>query len=155
RPGNVLRRPLPPFVGRLRAHRRGAGPARRRGGQRPPRRRRLKPGRPARDRPLASPVVSERTYRVIVRGVFDGLDDAQRTRLRAEAAAHDLLVSSFTEEGTLSYDERLAAFSHRVLVRVEAGSGEEGDAHAAGELAAITYLDAAGLGYRNLRSSVT
>ena len=99
--------------------------------------------------------MSERTYRVIVRGVFDGLDDAQRTRLRAEAAAHDLLVSSFTEEGTLSYDQRLGAFSHRVLVRVEAGSGEEDDAHTAGELAAMTYLDAAGLGYRNLRSSVT
>jgi hypothetical protein len=99
--------------------------------------------------------VSERTYRVIVRGVFDGLDEAQRTRLLAEAAAHDLLVSSFTEEGTLSYDERLAAFSHRVLVRVDGRPGEEDDAHTAGELAAMSYLDAAGLGYRNVRSSVT
>jgi len=99
--------------------------------------------------------VSERTYRVIVRGVFDGLDDTQRTRLRAEAAAHDLMVSSFTEEGTLTYDEKLAAFSHRVLVRVEGGPGEEDDAHTAGELAAMTYLDGAGLGYRKGRSSVT
>jgi hypothetical protein len=99
--------------------------------------------------------VSERTYRVIVRGVFDGLDEAQRSRLRAEAAAHDLLIASFTEEGTLSYDERLAAFSHRVLVRVDAGPGEEDEAHTAGELAAMAYLDAAGLRYRRVRSSVT
>src|SRR3954471_14153687 len=112
-------------------------------------------GRAARLLPLAAAAGSERTYRVIVRGVFDGLDEAQRTRLRAEAAAHDLLVSSFTEEGTLTYDERLAAFSHRVLVRVGPGPSEEDDAHTAGELAAMEYLDGAGLGYRNLRSSVT
>src|SRR3954468_17078877 len=107
------------------------------------------------DGSLASRAVSERTYRVIVRGVFDGLDDAQRRRLRAEAAAHDLLISSFTEEGTLSYDERLPALSHRVLVRVDGGPSEEDEAHTAGELAAMAYLDAVGLSYRNVRSSVT
>jgi hypothetical protein len=47
--------------------------------------------------------MSLRTYRVTVRGVFDGLDDA----------------------------------------------------HAAGQLAAMERLDAAGLGYRGLRSAVT
>ena len=99
--------------------------------------------------------MSLRTYRVIVRGVFDGLDDAQRTRLRDRLAAHDLSASAFTERGSLTYDAALSPFSHRVVVQVEGGPGEEDDAHTAGELAAITYLDAAGLGYRNLRSSVT
>ncbi|MGY1808343.1 DUF6204 family protein [Blastococcus sp. SYSU D00669] len=99
--------------------------------------------------------MSDRTYRVIVRGTFDGLDEATRSRLRAEAAEHDLFLARFTEAGTLTYDERLAAFSHRVLVRVPAGPAEEDEAHTAGELAAIEHLDAAGLGYRNLRSTVT
>ena len=36
--------------------------------------------------------MSLRTYRVIVRGVFDGLDDDQRTRLGAQLAAHDLFA---------------------------------------------------------------
>jgi hypothetical protein len=99
--------------------------------------------------------VSTRTYRVIVRGVLDGLDDAQRTRLRAELPAHDLMAARYTAEGTLSYDAALAAFSHRVLVQVPPGPAEEDDAHTAGELAAMEYLDTAGLGYRRLRSTVT
>ncbi|MGY1604981.1 DUF6204 family protein [Geodermatophilus sp. SYSU D00815] len=99
--------------------------------------------------------MSDRTYRVVVRGVFAGLDDRQRTRLRAEAARHDLFVAEFTPAGTLTYDERLAAFSHRVLVRVPAGPGEEDEARTTGELAAIEHLDAAGLGYRKLRSTAT
>ena len=99
--------------------------------------------------------MSERTYRVTVRGVFDGLDDAQRATLRENLADHDLFSSAFTEAGTLTYDDRLAAFSHRVVVRVQSGPQEEDDAHAAGQLSAMERLDAAGLGYRRLRSAVT
>ena len=99
--------------------------------------------------------MSSRTYRVIVRGVFDGLDDARRAALRARAAEHDLFAARFTEEGSLSYDDALAAFSHRVVVRVDPGPGEEDDAHTAGQLSAIDRLEAAGLGYRRLRSTVT
>ncbi len=99
--------------------------------------------------------MSSRVYRLIVRGVFDGLDDSQRADLRARAADHDLFAARFTEEGTLSYDHALEAFSHRVVVRVDRGPGEEDDAHAAGQLSAIERLDAAGLGYRRLRSTVT
>ncbi len=99
--------------------------------------------------------MSSRTYRVIVRGVFDGLDDAQRAHLRAHAAEHDLFSAAFTEEGTLSYDDALAAFSHRVVVRVDPGPGEEDDAHTAGQLSAVDRLEAVGLGYRRLRSTVT
>ncbi|MGY1773831.1 DUF6204 family protein [Blastococcus sp. SYSU D00813] len=99
--------------------------------------------------------MSTRTYRVTVRGVFDGLDEAQRVSLLARAAEHDLFAAAFTEEGTLSYDTSLSAFSHRVVVRVDAGPDEEDDAHTAGRLSALERLDAAGLGHRRLRSSVT
>jgi Family of unknown function (DUF6204) len=99
--------------------------------------------------------MAQRTYRVVVRGRFDGLDEATRSRLRAEAAEHDLLTARFTDEGTLTYDERLDAFQHRVVVRVDVGSDEDGDARTAGELAAMRYLEDAGLGYRDLRSGAT
>lgn len=99
--------------------------------------------------------MSTRTYRVTVRGVFDGLDGAQRAMLLARSAEHDLFSAAFTEEGTLTYDTSLSAFSHRVVVRVDAGPGEEDDAHTAGRLSAIERLESAGLGHRRLRSSVT
>jgi hypothetical protein len=99
--------------------------------------------------------MAPRTYRVTVRGRFDALDDATRARLRAEAAEHDLLVVRFTDEGTLTYDQRLDAFQHRVVVRVDEGAGEEDVARTAGELAAVEYLEAAGLGYGRLRSTAT
>jgi Family of unknown function (DUF6204) len=99
--------------------------------------------------------MADRTYRVTVRGRFDGLDDPTRARLRGEAAEHDVLVATFTDEGTLTYDQRLDAFQHRLVVRVEEGTGEEDVARTAGELAATEYLEAAGLGYRNLRSTAT
>ena len=99
--------------------------------------------------------MEQRTYRVVVRGRFSGLDEPTRARLRQEAAEHDLLTARFTDAGTLTYDERLDAFQHRVVVRVDAGPGEEDVARTAGELAAMAHLDAAGLGHRDLRSSAT
>jgi hypothetical protein len=99
--------------------------------------------------------VSLRTYRVIVRGVLAELDDDQRTRLRAGLAAHDLFVAAFTETGSLSYDAALGPFSHRVVVQVDAGPGEEDDAHTAGELSAMAALEELGVTWRNLRSTVT
>ncbi|MGY1689529.1 DUF6204 family protein [Geodermatophilus sp. SYSU D01105] len=96
-----------------------------------------------------------RTYRVLVRGVFADLDEAQRADLLARSAGHDLFSARFTDEGTLAYDPALGPFSFRVVVRVDAGPGEEGDARAAGELALMERLDAAGLGYRRVRSSAT
>jgi hypothetical protein len=99
--------------------------------------------------------MTQRTYRVIVRGRFDGLDEATRSRLRAEAAEHDLLTVRFAGDGTLTYDDRLDAFQHRVVVRVDDGPDEDGDARTTAELAAMRYLEDAGLGYRDLRSSAT
>jgi hypothetical protein len=99
--------------------------------------------------------MAQRTYRVVVRGRFEGLDEAARSRLRAEAAEHDLLTARFSDEGTLTYDGRLDAFQHRVVVRVDEGPGEEDVALTAGELAAVQHLDDAGLGHRELRASAT
>jgi hypothetical protein len=89
--------------------------------------------------------MAQRTYRVTVRDRFDDLDDAARDRLRREAAEHDVLVARFTDEGTLTYDQRIDAFQHRVVVRVDEGPGEDDVARTAGELAAVEYLEAAGL----------
>ena len=97
----------------------------------------------------------QRTYRVVARGRFDGLDEPARARLRAEAAQHDLLTTQFTDEGTLTYDQRIDAFQYRVVVRVDPGPGEEEVALTAGELSAVEHLEAAGLGYRDLRVSAT
>src|SRR3954452_14234564 len=99
--------------------------------------------------------MAQRTYRVTVRGRFEGLDDRTRVRLRNEAAEHDVLVVRFTDDGTLTYDQRLDAFQHRVVVRVDEGAGEVDVARTAGELAAVEYLEAAGPGYGRLRSTAT
>jgi hypothetical protein len=99
--------------------------------------------------------MAQRTYRVTVRGRFAGLDDATRDRLRREAAEHDVVVARFADEGTLTYDQRIDAFQHRVVVRVDAGPGEEEVALTAGELAAVERLEAAGLGCRDLRATAT
>jgi hypothetical protein len=99
--------------------------------------------------------MAQRTYRVIVRGRFDGLDEPTRTRLLNEAAEHDVLTARFTDDGTLTYDRRIDAFQHRAVVRVDEGPGEEDVALTAGELAAVEHLDAAGLGYRDLRAKAT
>lgn len=99
--------------------------------------------------------MSPRTYRVIVRGVFDGLDDAQRATLREGLAAHDIFDSAFTEAGSLTYEKGLSAFSVRVVVRVDPGVDEATDAQTAGELVALEHLDTLAVGHRNLRSTVT
>ena len=99
--------------------------------------------------------MAQRTYRVTVRGRFEGLDEVTRARLRSQAAEHDVLVARFSDEGTLTYDERVDAFQHRSVVRVDEGAGEEDVALTAGELAAVEYLEAAGLGYGRLRSAAT
>jgi hypothetical protein len=65
--------------------------------------------------------VSTHTVRITVRGFFDALTDAQRSELLAEAGQHDILRTSHTAEGHLSYDlPARDAFTFRFLK-----SGEE------------------------------
>ncbi|MFE4669776.1 DUF6204 family protein [Streptomyces sp. NPDC056716] len=100
--------------------------------------------------------MSERhTYRVIVRGIWDGLGEEARARLVAEAAEHGMSSMRFTEEGSLSYEPvPLKHFSMRFVVVSDAEEGEEMAAVIA-EDRAETVLRGLGYGFTRLRSTVT
>lgn len=68
---------------------------------------------------------TQHTYRVIVRGTWDGLADGARERLLAEADEHGLASMRFTSEGSLTYDRVLKHFSYRFVVESDAEDGEE------------------------------
>ncbi|MFF8288668.1 DUF6204 family protein [Streptomyces sp. NPDC016309] len=96
--------------------------------------------------------MSERTFRIMVRGVFDGLDSDRRAELLAHAAEHDAMHAAFTPEGHLSYDiAARPAFTFRFL---DSGEEEEDilDATLRAEDAARAWLDGRGYGYKHLRS---
>jgi hypothetical protein len=96
--------------------------------------------------------VSTRTFRITVRGVFDGLSAEQRAELLARADEHDVLHAAFTPEGHLSYDiAARPAFTFRF-----SDSGEEAEdilaATERAEAAARAWLAERGYGHKNLRS---
>ncbi|MET9134654.1 DUF6204 family protein [Streptomyces antibioticus] len=97
--------------------------------------------------------MSTRTFRITVRGVFDGLSADQRAELLARAAEHDLLRAAFTSEGHLSYD--LAARSAFTFRFLDSGEEEEDilEATERAEEAAKAWLAERGYGYKNLRSN--
>ncbi|GGZ16026.1 DUF6204 family protein [Streptomyces nitrosporeus] len=94
------------------------------------------------------------TYRVIVRGTWEGLTEADRERLLAEADRHGLAGMRFSEEGSLTYDAALKHFSFRYVVLSDPEDGEE-MAAAVAEDRAQTVLAGRGLGHGALRSTVT
>lgn len=97
---------------------------------------------------------TQHTYRVIVRGTWDGLTDGARDRLLSEVDAHGLSAMQFTEEGSLAYDRVLKHFSFRYEVVSDADDGEE-MAAAIAEDRAETYLNEQGYRHGALRSTVT
>ncbi|GES28951.1 DUF6204 family protein [Streptomyces angustmyceticus] len=99
-------------------------------------------------------MATQHTYRVIVRGKWDGLTPRSRTELLATMDDNDLAQLRFTPEGTLAYDRALHSFSYRFVIVSDAADGEE-MAAALAEDKAEQALRAAGLGYRELRSTVT
>lgn len=100
--------------------------------------------------------MSERhTYRVIVRGSWDGLTEEARARLLAEAGDHGLAAMRFTEDGSLTYESTpLKHFSMRYVVVSDAVDGEEMAAAIAADRAETT-LKGLGYGFGELRSTVT
>ncbi|MGW0029947.1 DUF6204 family protein [Streptomyces sp. NPDC003314] len=96
----------------------------------------------------------QHTYRVIVRGTFDGLSEESRSRLLAEVDEHGMTAMRFTEEGSLAYDRTLKHFSYRLVVVSDAEDGEE-MAGALAEDRVERALGELGHGYAGLRSTVT
>ncbi|MEV7211043.1 MULTISPECIES: DUF6204 family protein [unclassified Streptomyces] len=97
----------------------------------------------------------QHTYRVIVRGTWDGLTEDARARLLAEAGEHGMTSMRFSEEGSLSYEPApLKHFSMRYVVVSDAADGEE-MAGAIAEDRAESALRGLGYGFRDLRSTVT
>ncbi|MEU8618462.1 DUF6204 family protein [Streptomyces sp. NPDC048623] len=96
----------------------------------------------------------QHTYRVIVRGTFEGLSEESRTRLLAEAEDHGLSAMQFTEEGSLAYDRTLKHFSYRLVVVSDAADGEE-MAGAIAEDRVERALRSLGHGFAGLKSKVT
>ncbi|MER5382712.1 DUF6204 family protein [Streptomyces sp. NPDC002688] len=96
--------------------------------------------------------MTTRTFRITVRGVFDGLGADQRADLLTRASEHDVLQASFTPEGHLSYDlAARPAFTFRFL---DSGEEEEDilEAVERAETAAIAWLTERGYGFKRLRS---
>ncbi|MFF9350461.1 DUF6204 family protein [Streptomyces sp. NPDC014734] len=97
---------------------------------------------------------TQHTYRVIVRGTWDGLTDGARARLLSEVDEHGLSAMRFTEEGSLAYDRVLKHFSFRFLVVSDAEDGEE-MASVIAEDRAEALLRRDGFGHGELRSTAT
>ncbi|AUG78405.1 hypothetical protein CFP65_3616 [Kitasatospora sp. MMS16-BH015] len=95
--------------------------------------------------------MTDRTFRVTVRGSFDGLTPEQRAELLAEAAEHDVLHAAFTPEGHLSYD--LAARPFFTFRFLEHGEAEEDIVAATmrAQTAAELWLTDRGYGYKQLK----
>ncbi|AXE81222.1 DUF6204 family protein [Streptomyces atratus] len=97
---------------------------------------------------------TQHTYRVIVRGTWEGLTNETRARLLSEVDLHGLSAMQFTEEGSLTYDRVLKHFSFRFVVVSDAGDGEE-MASAIAEDRAEKLLKEQGYGHGELRSTAT
>ncbi len=93
-------------------------------------------------------------FRVTVRGRFFQLSDASRRWLVASQDEHDIFRSSFTQEGTFTYDPAIDFFNLRYEVRVEPSdappSEAEGHAIASALLEAEAFLRTMKIGFRNL-----
>ena len=94
------------------------------------------------------------TYRVTVRGRFHELDDRARGYLQTHRAEHDIFLSGFTPEGTLTYDDRLDFFNLRYEVRLTGDDATPRRAAEVAEAEAGAFLRTLRLGYRNLHSDV-
>lgn len=98
--------------------------------------------------------MSDRTYRVIVRGTFADLDETQRAALIETAAEHDLLTAVLTDDGTLIYGLPPRTFTFRCVIRQPADAGD-GNAVQLACVRAAAALASRGIRHTPLRGAAT
>lgn len=96
-------------------------------------------------------MTASNVHRVTVRGRFHQLSEPARQYLTAAQPEHDIFVSAYTEEGTFTYDERIAFFNLRYEVR---GAVDEKTAGEQGLVEAELFLRTMGFGYRGMKVDV-
>jgi Family of unknown function (DUF6204) len=92
-----------------------------------------------------------RTFRVTIRGRFHELSDRARAYLEGAQAEHDIFVSAYTPEGSLTYDDRIDFFN----LRYECRADDEDTAALECLEEAERFLDTMQFGHRDLRVAVT
>lgn len=92
-----------------------------------------------------------RTFRVTIRGRFGDLSDAARSYLHNHVDEHEIFKSSYTSEGSFTYDGRIDFFNLRYEVKVD---GDDEIAAARGVREAETFLSTMGFAYRDLKAKV-
>lgn len=94
-------------------------------------------------------------FRVTVRGRFAHLDDDQRARLRANAGAHEVVAHGrFSENGTLTYEPSLHAFTFRYQLRAD-GDDSEAEVLERARSSAQAELTGLGVEFERLRAQAT
>ncbi|CAB4599907.1 unannotated protein [freshwater metagenome] len=91
------------------------------------------------------------THRVTVRGRFGPLSDDARSQLRRHLDEHDILLSAYTAEGTLTYDHRIDFFNLRYEITGEPDSDSAGST---GLDRAERFLSVMGWSHRGLKATV-
>lgn len=81
------------------------------------------------------------------------MTESQRSWLKANQAEHDIFVSSFPEEGSLTYEPPLDFFSIRREVRFDEG-GDEAAAGASALASAAGFLKVLRISHTPLRAAV-
>jgi len=95
--------------------------------------------------------VSARTYRVTVRGRFEEQEPNVKARLVREVEDHDIFKSSFSTEGSFTYDHKIDFFNFRIEVHTSEGSDVAGKI---GLAETETFLSILGIIHKGLKVNV-
>ena len=95
------------------------------------------------------------TFRITVRGRFDGLDEDQRRSLRAAQDDHDMLSARFSPEGTFLYTPELVNYQHRFLITSDEADRDDAETLANIRAEELSAADLSSRGFEGRTISVS